>query len=112
LTPEQIFVIANFILEVPSAIFDQLSSAHKIQYPLLSMLMSMASMIVCISELIDKVRSERVAWKWKEEKIIIPWLYYPPPSNKPFGSVTVFIGLFCSIFQCIYFHNNYLCLLP
>lgn len=86
------------MLEVPSAIFDQLSSAHKIQYALLSMLMSMATMIVCISELIYKVRSERVAWKWKE-KIIIPWLYYPPPSNKPFGSVTVFIGLFVPFFS-------------
>ncbi|ESR44941.1 hypothetical protein CICLE_v10003516mg, partial [Citrus x clementina] len=110
LTPEQTFVIVNFMLEVPSAIFDQLSSAHKIQYALLSMLMSMATMIVCISELIYKVRSERVAWKWKE-KIIIPWLYYPPPSNKPFGSVTVFIGLFCSIFQCIFTITNYACFL-
>ena len=99
------------MLEVPSAIFDQLSSAHKIQYALLSMLMSMGTMVVCISELVYKARSERVAWKWKKEKIIILWLYYPPPSNKPFGSVTAFIGLFCSIFQCIFTITNYACFL-
>ncbi|KAF2319132.1 hypothetical protein GH714_013499 [Hevea brasiliensis] len=35
---ERIFLIANFILELPSAAFDQLSSVHKPQYALLILL--------------------------------------------------------------------------
>ncbi|TXG71397.1 hypothetical protein EZV62_006332 [Acer yangbiense] len=34
ITAEQKFVIANFILEIPSAVFDELSSVHKPQYAL------------------------------------------------------------------------------
>ncbi|KAJ0020606.1 hypothetical protein Pint_31997 [Pistacia integerrima] len=98
-TTEQIFVVTNFILEVPSAVFDQLSSNNKIQYALLSMIMSITTMLICIAQLIYKGREGKVSWKWKEK---VPWFYYPSPSYKPFGSLSDIIGLLCSFFECVF----------
>ncbi|KAK0601763.1 hypothetical protein LWI29_027212 [Acer saccharum] len=94
------FVASNLILEIPSAVFDQLSSVHKPQYVLLSMLMSLTTMLICIIELVYKGGEARVGWRWGKKKI--PWFYHPSPSDKPFGTVTDFIGLLCSFFQCIF----------
>ncbi|KAK1583761.1 hypothetical protein Q3G72_026670 [Acer saccharum] len=77
------FVASNLILEIPSAVFDQLSSVHKPQYVLLSMLMSLTTMLICIIELVYKGGEARVGWRWRKK---IPWFYYPPPSDKPFGA--------------------------
>ncbi|KAL5787225.1 hypothetical protein ACOSP7_004174 [Xanthoceras sorbifolium] len=96
---ERIFVITNLILEVLSAIFDQLSSDNKIEYALISTLVSFTTMLICIIELVYKGGVERVAWRWREK---IPWFYYPSPSNRSFGAITDIIGLLCAIFQCIF----------
>ncbi|KAI9187511.1 hypothetical protein LWI28_028932 [Acer negundo] len=99
ITVERMFVASNLILEVPSAVFDQLSSVHKPQYILLSMLMSLTTMLICIIELVYKGGEARVGWRWRKK---IPWFYYPSPSHDmPFGTVTDFIGLLCSFSQCI-----------
>ncbi|KAI9176403.1 hypothetical protein LWI28_002376 [Acer negundo] len=42
---DHIFVVGNFVLELPSAVFDQLSSLHKPQYALLSMLTSITAIL-------------------------------------------------------------------
>ncbi|KAJ0042743.1 hypothetical protein Pint_17474 [Pistacia integerrima] len=99
---ERIFVVTNFVLEVPSAVFDQLSSNHKNQYLLAAMLMSLATLLICITELVYQALKARVAWKWRQK--IIPWFYYSSPGNRhrPFGSVTDIIGLLSAIFQCIF----------
>ena len=39
-------------MELPSAVFDQISSGRKPQYALLSMLMSFAVLLICIIELV------------------------------------------------------------
>ncbi|KAJ0084022.1 hypothetical protein Patl1_30514 [Pistacia atlantica] len=96
---EQIFVVTSFILEVPSAVFDQLSSNNKIQYALLSMIMSITTMLICIAQLIYKGREGKFSWKWKEK---VSWFYYPSPSYKPFGSLSDIIGLLCSFFECVF----------
>ncbi|TXG51554.1 hypothetical protein EZV62_024078 [Acer yangbiense] len=99
ITAEWIFVTTNLILELPSAVFDQLSSVHKPQYALVSMLLSFTTMLICIIQLAYQGGEAKVGWRWRPKKI--PWFYYPSPSDKPFGTVTDFIGLLCAIFQSI-----------
>ncbi|KAJ9160331.1 hypothetical protein P3X46_025742 [Hevea brasiliensis] len=101
---ERIFLIANFILELPSAAFDQLSSAHKPQYALLSMLISFTVLIISIIDLIHKGRKERVTWMIRG---LTPWFYYPYPNPKPFGTFPDIIGLVCAVFQFIFAAISY-----
>ncbi|KAK4838892.1 hypothetical protein QYF36_017352 [Acer negundo] len=82
ITAEQRFVATNFILELPSVVFDKLSSVHKPQYALLSMLMSFMTMLIGIIQLVYQGRKGRVVWKRREK---LPWFYYPSPSDKPFA---------------------------
>ncbi|XP_037492719.1 putative serine/threonine-protein kinase-like protein CCR3 [Jatropha curcas] len=97
--PERIVLIANFILELPSAVFDQLSSARKPQYALLSMLISFTVLIISIIDLAYKGRKERVKLM---KRGLIPWFYFPYPNSKPFGTFPDITGLVCSIFQYIF----------
>ncbi|KAF2319131.1 hypothetical protein GH714_013498 [Hevea brasiliensis] len=101
---ERIFLIANFILELPSAAFDQLSSVHKPQYALLSMLISFSVLIISIIDLVHKGRKERVNWM---RRGLIPWFYYPYPNPKPFGTFPDIIGLACAAFQCVFAAISY-----
>ncbi|KAF2319140.1 hypothetical protein GH714_013525 [Hevea brasiliensis] len=78
---ERIFLIANFILELPSAAFDQLSSVHK-----------------------PRGRKKRVTWTIRG---LIPWFYYPYPNPKPFGTFPDIIGLVCAVFQFIFAAISY-----
>lgn len=89
---EWIFAITNFVLELPSAVFDQLSSVRKPQYALLSMLMSYAALLICIVELIYTCRKQRVRWKWIST---LPWLYHP--RNRPFCNFKDIIGPVCAL---------------
>ncbi|KAG8644877.1 putative serine/threonine-protein kinase-like protein CCR3 isoform X1 [Manihot esculenta] len=101
---ERIFLIVNFILELPSAAFDQLSSVHKPQYALLSMLISFTVLIISIVDLLLKGRKERVTWM---RRGLMPWFYYPYPNSKPFGTFPDIIGLACAFFQCIFAAISY-----
>ncbi|KAJ4713119.1 Disease resistance protein [Melia azedarach] len=96
---EKILVITNFLLEIPSAIFDQLSSVHKPQYAIGSMSLSFLAMLLCIVELVYKCRKERLTWQWRS---MLPWLYYPSPNCKPFRSFKDILGLVCVILQGIF----------
>ncbi|KAJ0094854.1 hypothetical protein Patl1_15517 [Pistacia atlantica] len=51
-----IFVITNFVIKLPSAVLDQLSSAHKARYELFAMLLSIVAFFICIIELTYKGR--------------------------------------------------------
>ncbi|KAK1576330.1 hypothetical protein Q3G72_013007 [Acer saccharum] len=104
ITAERIFVTTNLILEVPSVVFDKLSSVHKPRYALVSMLLSFTTMLFCIIQLAYKGGEARVSWKRKGG---ILWLYYTTPSDKPFGTVIDFIGLLCAIFQSIFTAIDY-----
>ncbi|KAJ0011310.1 hypothetical protein Pint_33333 [Pistacia integerrima] len=101
--------MTNFVLEVPSAVFYQLSSNHKNQYLLAAMLMSLATLLICITELVYQALKARVAWKWRQK--IIPWFYYSSLGNRhrPFGSVTDIIGLLSAIFQYVLYRQGTNC---
>ncbi|KAK0588393.1 hypothetical protein LWI29_000428 [Acer saccharum] len=101
---DHIFVVGNFVLELPSVVFDQLSSLHKPQYALLSMLTSIMAILICVIELVLKGREGRVTCRWTGK---IPWLYYPGQGNKPFATLTDIIGLVCAIFQGIFTSITY-----
>ena len=95
-------VAANILLELPSVVFDELSSVHKPQYALVSMLLPFTILLISIIELVHQGRKGGVGWKRKGK---IPWLYYP--SDKPFGTVTDFFVLLCAIFQSIFTATDY-----
>ncbi|XP_057989725.1 putative serine/threonine-protein kinase-like protein CCR3 [Hevea brasiliensis] len=101
---ERIFLIANFILKLTSAAFDQLSSVQKPQYALLSMIISFTVLIISIIDLLHKGRNEKVSWMRRR---LIPWFYYPYPNPKPFGTFPDIIGLVCAVFQCIFAAISY-----
>ncbi|KAJ4712968.1 Disease resistance protein (TIR-NBS-LRR class) [Melia azedarach] len=102
---EKIFVILDLVLEIPSAVCEQLSSIQKPQYALASMSMSFLAMLLCIVEFFWKCRKEKVKWKWRST---LPWLYYP--SDKPFGNFNDTVGLICTVCQCIFATISYVLL--
>ncbi|XP_037492716.1 putative serine/threonine-protein kinase-like protein CCR3 [Jatropha curcas] len=95
---ERFILVANFFLEVPSAVFDQLSSVRKPHYALMSMLFSFIVLIFSTIDLVYKARKERVTFIWRG--LMIPWFYYP--NHKRFGTFTDINGLVCGIFQCFF----------
>ncbi|KDO63999.1 hypothetical protein CISIN_1g038928mg [Citrus sinensis] len=77
---ERIFVITNFIFELPSVVFDQL--------------------FLSINRF-DLVLFTRVKGKMLHGSGALPWLYYPSPSDKLFGNFNDIVGLVCALCQCI-----------
>ncbi|GAY44783.1 hypothetical protein CUMW_084460, partial [Citrus unshiu] len=69
---ERIFVITNFIFELPSVVFDQL--------------------FLSINRF-DLVLFTRVKGKMLHGSGALPWLYYPSPSDKLFGNFNDIVGL-------------------
>ncbi|WCJ39523.1 CRINKLY4 related 3 [Euphorbia peplus] len=94
-----VFLISNFVLEIPSAVFDQMSSVHKPQFALLSMIMSFTVLVISIVDLVYKGRRERVSLM---KKGFLPWFYCPYPNSKPFGTFPDIIGLVCAFFQWVF----------
>ncbi|EEF31534.1 conserved hypothetical protein [Ricinus communis] len=101
---EWIFALANFIIELSSIVFDQLSSQHNSLFLPMCMGMSFLSLIICVFELVYKVRQERVIWIWRDT---IPRFYYPSETGVPFGSCTQLFGLICAFGQCIVATTSY-----
>ncbi|XVE94168.1 hypothetical protein REPUB_Repub01dG0258600 [Reevesia pubescens] len=97
------FLITNFILELPSAVFDQLSSKNHPHYAFIVMLISFIGFMACIGELIYKAKKERVSWKWGGR---VPW-FYCPRTDEPFGTLWDIIGFACAFPQCILTAINY-----
>lgn len=89
----------NFVIELSTAVFDQLSSAHKPHFALISLLMSSVVMLISVAILVYKGRKQRVKWM---KRGLIPWFYYPSPNHKPFGAFPDIIGLVCAFFQCVF----------
>ncbi|XP_021636498.1 uncharacterized protein LOC110632542 isoform X2 [Hevea brasiliensis] len=99
MTLKRIFLITNFVVELPSAVFDQLSSVRKPQYALISMILSFTVMLISIIDLARTGRSERVKFMMRGH---ITWFYSPFPSYKPLGTFADIVGLVCGIFQCVF----------
>ncbi|KAK0591869.1 hypothetical protein LWI29_009493 [Acer saccharum] len=57
------FVITNVVLELLSAVLDQVSSMNKLHCALFGMLISFAAMFTCIFELIFEARKRKLIWK-------------------------------------------------
>ncbi|KAJ0038881.1 hypothetical protein Pint_22059 [Pistacia integerrima] len=101
---EWIFAISNFILELPSVVLDQLSSAHKPQYTLFAMLISFSALFICITELIYKGRKEKIICRWRG---CLPWFYNASQNYKPFGTFKDTVGSLCALCQCVFTTVNY-----
>ncbi|EOX97096.1 Serine/threonine-protein kinase PBS1 [Theobroma cacao] len=94
---ELVFAICNFTLELPSAVFDQLSSKNHPHYALIVMLFSFIALMSCIAELIYNGKKERVTWQWRGR---VPW-FYCQQTGKPFGTLLDMIGFACAFLPCI-----------
>ncbi|XVF46013.1 hypothetical protein PTKIN_Ptkin02bG0253900 [Pterospermum kingtungense] len=73
--------VINFVMEIPSAVMDQMASDHKPGCVLTVMLLSLATMLLCSVELVCIGIKEKITWRWNNGGI--PWFYHPAPSNKP-----------------------------
>ncbi|TXG49745.1 hypothetical protein EZV62_025620 [Acer yangbiense] len=95
------FVITNLVLELISAVLDQVSSSvNKIQCGLFGMLISCVAMLTCIVELIYEVQTEKLIWQWISP-LPFPWYYYQDQGRKPFGTFKDIVGLICAFCQCV-----------
>ncbi|XP_021636501.2 uncharacterized protein LOC110632545 [Hevea brasiliensis] len=92
-TLERIFLIINFVVELPSAVFEQLSSVRKPQYALVSMIMSFTVMLISIIDLARTCQREGAKLTMRGS---------PSQSHKPLSTFAVIVGLVCSIFQCVF----------
>ncbi|KAI9157067.1 hypothetical protein LWI28_016489 [Acer negundo] len=91
------FVIINLVLELTSAILDQVSSSvNKTQFALFGMLISFIVMLTCILELIYEFRTENLIWRWGSA-LPFPWYYYLDQRRKPFGTFKDIVGLVCAL---------------
>ncbi|CAN6811638.1 unnamed protein product [Brassica oleracea] len=93
-------VIINLLLEITSAVADQLSSStRKPYFARISLVMSILSLILTIIDFTDKIRVHKVHFRCK---LPIPWFYYPARDySTRFGSSTDNILLFCVAGQLI-----------
>ncbi|XP_031268095.1 uncharacterized protein LOC116126559 [Pistacia vera] len=97
-TLKWIFVISNFVCEILTALFEQLSSPHQSHYALIGMTMSLAATIICVIEIVYKCRQQKVTWRIRGK---IYWFYHPPPSHKCFGTFKDIFGFACAALQSI-----------
>ena len=102
------FVITNLVLELTSALLDQVSSSpvNKSQRALFGMLISFAAMFMCIVELIYEFRTEKLIWRWRGT-LPFPWYYYLDQRRKPFGTFKDIVGLVCALCQCVFATVSY-----
>ncbi|EOX97085.1 Serine/threonine-protein kinase PBS1 [Theobroma cacao] len=98
-----VFPITSFTLELPSAVFDQLSSKDHSHYAHIVMLISFIALVACIAELIYKGKKERVTWQPRDR---VPW-FHCRQTGKPFCSLWEIIGFACAFLQCVVTAINY-----
>ncbi|CAH8382627.1 unnamed protein product [Eruca vesicaria subsp. sativa] len=92
------FLIAiNLLLEITSAVADQLSSTRKPYFARISLVISVLSLILSILDFIYKVRAHKARFRCKWP---MPWFYYPSRGyNRIFGSSADAILFFCVVGQ-------------
>ncbi|GKV50866.1 hypothetical protein SLEP1_g57548 [Rubroshorea leprosula] len=95
----RILLVANFVLELSSVVFDQLSSVHKPHYALILMLLSFASLVPCIVELVYQGRKKRGS-KTRGNN-----------NRNSFSNVAEIVGFTCAICQSILTTTNYVLLI-
>ncbi|KAL5734751.1 hypothetical protein ACOSP7_032612 [Xanthoceras sorbifolium] len=95
------FVISNVVLELLSAVVDQISSVNKPKCALFGMVISFVAMLTCILELIYEGQKEKLIWRWRRGTLPLPWFYYQHGERKPFGTFKDIVGLVCALCQCV-----------
>ncbi|GLT97033.1 hypothetical protein SLE2022_146200 [Rubroshorea leprosula] len=100
ITPAQMLVVINFILQIPLAVLGQLNSNPKLLYSFILMLLSLASLLLCIIELKYRSKGETVTQRMRRGEQ--PLLHSPSPTNsKPFSRADT-VGLLSTIFQSVF----------
>ncbi|KAJ8752399.1 hypothetical protein K2173_004035 [Erythroxylum novogranatense] len=101
---ELIFFLANFIVELMSIVFDQLSSQHKHKdiFLLMCLIMSILAVLISIFELLYKLIKERATEKrgWRR-------CLFDPPSGARVGFFPCITALTCAFGQLIINTVNY-----
>ncbi|GLT46649.1 hypothetical protein SLA2020_203920 [Shorea laevis] len=95
----RILLVANFVLELSSVVFDQISSVHKPHYALILMLLSFASLIPCIVKLVYQARKKRVTRTRGNN------------NRNSFSNVAEIVEFTCAICQSILTTANYVLLI-
>ncbi|KAJ6296529.1 hypothetical protein OIU78_022279 [Salix suchowensis] len=84
--------MTNLILEIASAVFDQLG------YALVGMVLAFVALLLATAELIDMARKERMS--------LLPSFHRPSTSTlapgKPVGTIVEYFGLVGAVWQCFY----------
>ncbi|CAH8321579.1 unnamed protein product [Eruca vesicaria subsp. sativa] len=92
-------VIINLVLEIASAVADQLSSIRRPYFAIISLLISILTVVLSMVDLRYKIRAHKARFRCKWP---IPWFYYPSRDYKKiFGNFTDTVLLFCVIGQLL-----------
>ncbi|KAJ6961233.1 hypothetical protein NC652_000206 [Populus alba x Populus x berolinensis] len=84
-------LMTNFILEIASAVFDQMG------YALIGMVLAFVALLLAAVELIHMALKERIIWAGKR-----PILPYTSAATKPVGTIVEYFGLAGAAWQCVY----------
>ncbi|KAG6737261.1 hypothetical protein POTOM_058775 [Populus tomentosa] len=85
-----ILLMTNLILEIASAVFDQMG------YALIGMVLAFVALLLAAVELIHMARKERT----KREGLLPPFLLHA--TRKPVGTIVEYFGLAGAVWQCVY----------
>ncbi|XP_010430467.1 PREDICTED: disease resistance protein RML1A-like [Camelina sativa] len=99
------FVVINLLLEIASAVTDQLSSIRKPYFTRMSLVMSVLSVFLSTLDLSYKIKVQKASFRCKWP---IPWFYLPARGyRRIFGSFTDTVLLFCVLGGLIVSTINY-----
>ena len=82
--------MTNLILEIASAVFDQMG------YALIGMVLAFVALLLAAVELIHMARKERT----KREGLLAP--FHLHATGKPVGTIVEYFGLAGAVWQCVY----------
>lgn len=90
-------LVTNLILEIASAVFDQMG------YALIGMVLAFVALLLAAAELIRMARKERI--KLADMNLlpcIQPRSTYTSATRKPVGTIVEYFGLAAAAWQCVY----------
>ncbi|KAG6787583.1 hypothetical protein POTOM_003624 [Populus tomentosa] len=91
-------LMTNLILEIASAVFDQMG------YALIGMVLAFVALLLAAVELIHVALKERI--KWAGKRPILPLSHlrstYTSATRKPVGTIVEYFGLAGAAWQCVY----------
>ncbi|KAJ6961227.1 hypothetical protein NC652_000200 [Populus alba x Populus x berolinensis] len=85
-------LVTNLILEIASAVFDQMG------YALIGMVLAFVALLLAAAELIHMAPKERIIWAGMRP--ILP--LHTSATRKPVGTIVEYSGLAGAVWQCVY----------